>query len=131
MPSLIRFDLVFCMLPTTSRHSPAASVPSKVKKKRNVFGKYGDTARRVIDALLTKLRRRRHPHTGERRSAARAAASIMGTPMELIQSFGGRGGYDSALQLIGAAVRHALPTSPVRLARLSHKPDPPPHSGRP
>ena len=92
------FDLVLHVAynqPPLTRRERAEQV-----KKRNVFGKYGDTARRVIDALLTK-----YADEGIRTLESVEVLRVppldrMGTPMELIQSFGGRGGYDSALQLI-------------------------------
>jgi len=92
------FDLVLHVAynqPPLTRRERAEQV-----KKRNVFGKYGDTARRVIDALLMK-----YADEGVRTLESIEVLRVppldkMGTPMELIQSFGGRGGYDRAVQLI-------------------------------
>jgi type I restriction enzyme R subunit len=92
------FDLVLHVAynqPTLTRRERAEQV-----KKRDVFGKYGSTARRVIDALLMK-----YADEGVRTLESIEVLRVppfnqMGTSMELVQSFGGRGGYDAAVQLI-------------------------------
>ncbi len=92
------FDLVLHVAynqPPLTRRERAEQV-----KKRDVFGKYGSTARRVIDALLTK-----YADEGVRTLESIEVLRVppfdkIGTSMELVQSFGGRGGYDAAVQLI-------------------------------
>ena len=73
-------------------------------KKRNVFTQYGPVARKVLDALLDK-----YADEGVATIEADNILSIqpftaLGSPVELVKSFGGRPQYRSALQ----ALRHAL-----------------------
>lgn len=73
-------------------------------KKRNVFGKYGDTARKVIDALLDKYADE-GVGTLESIEVLRVPPlNGLGSPMELLRSFGGRPQYEAALR----AIEHEL-----------------------
>ncbi len=73
-------------------------------KKRNAFVKYGDTARRVIEALIDKYADE-GVQTIESMEVLRVPPlDTLGTPTELVKSFGGRAQYDAALR----AIEHEL-----------------------
>jgi type I restriction enzyme R subunit len=90
------FDLVLYVaygMPPLTRRERANRV-----KKRNVFTKYGETARSVIDALIDK-----YADEGVRTIESTEVLRVpplnsLGLPIELIRSFGGRDQYNSALQ---------------------------------
>ena len=67
-------------------------------KKRNVFGKYGDKARAVLNALLQK-----YADTGitsvESMDILRVdPLTTFGTPVEIVKIFGGRAEYLAAIR---------------------------------
>ena len=69
-------------------------------KKRNVFAKYGETARRVIEALIDK-----YADEGVQTIESMEVLRVppldgLGTPVELVRSFGGRTEYDAALRTL-------------------------------
>jgi type I restriction enzyme R subunit len=67
-------------------------------RKRDVFTKYGEEARRVLDALLEKYSDRGIGPV-ENLSVLRVPPfSAMGTPIELVNLFGGKKGYQEALE---------------------------------
>jgi type I restriction enzyme R subunit len=66
-------------------------------KKRNVFGKYGGTARQVLDALLDKYADAGIVDIEQGEVLKLAPLDQIGSPVELIQSFGGRPQYLQAL----------------------------------
>jgi type I restriction enzyme R subunit len=66
-------------------------------KKRNVFGKYGDTARKVLDALLDKYADAGIIDIEQGEVLRLSPLDRLGSPVELIQSFGGRLQYLQAL----------------------------------
>ena len=69
-------------------------------KKRNAFAKYGATARRVIEALIDKYADE-GVQTIESMEVLRVPPlDTLGTPMELVKSFGGRTQYDAALRTL-------------------------------
>ena len=69
-------------------------------KKRNVFAKYGATARRVIEALIDKYADE-GVQTIESMEVLRVPPlDALGTPTELVKSFGGRTQYDAALRAL-------------------------------
>ena len=73
-------------------------------KKRNVFAKYGDQARSVLDALLQK-----YADSGLRSVESLdilkvEPLSTMGTPLEIIKLFGGKPGYLAALRELESAL---------------------------
>lgn len=73
-------------------------------KKRNAFTQYGPVARKVLDALLDK-----YADEGVATIEADNILSIqpftaLGSPAELVKSFGGRPQYRSALQALGRAL---------------------------
>lgn len=73
-------------------------------KKRNVFGKYGDKARAVLEALLQK-----YAETGitsvESMDILRVEPlRAFGTPVEIVRLFGDRGTYLAAIRELEAAL---------------------------
>jgi type I restriction enzyme R subunit len=69
-------------------------------KQRNVFAQYGSTARQVIDALIDKYADE-GVQTIESMDVLRVPPiNHLGTPVELIKSFGGRMQYDAALRTL-------------------------------
>lgn len=90
------FDLLLHVaynLPALTRRERANRV-----RKRNAFAKYGEMARRVIDALIDKYADE-GVQTLESMEVLRVPPlTSLGTPTELVQSFGGRPQYDAALR---------------------------------
>lgn len=73
-------------------------------KKRNVFGKYGDRARAVLDALLQK-----YADVGIKSVESMEILKLdplrsFGTPVEIIKLFGGKDGYLTALRELEQAL---------------------------
>ena len=92
------FDLLLHVAynqPTLTRRERANRV-----KKRNAFTKYGATARRVIEALIDKYADE-GVQTIESMEVLRVPPlDMLGTPTELVKSFGGRTQYDAALRAL-------------------------------
>jgi len=92
------FDLLLHVaynMPPLTRRERANRV-----KKRNAFAKYGETARRVIEALIDK-----YADEGVQTIESMEVLRVppldgLGTPMELVRSFGGRAEYDAALRTL-------------------------------
>ncbi len=92
------FDLLLHVAwnkPTLTRHERANRV-----KKRNVFTAYGPVARKVIEALLDK-----YADEGVQTIESMDVLNVppltdLGSPVELVRSFGGRDNYIQALQLL-------------------------------
>ena len=66
-------------------------------KKRNVFGQYGDQARAVLEALLAK-----YADSGIQSVESMEILEVdplrgFGTPIEIVQLFGGKAGYRAAV----------------------------------
>jgi type I restriction enzyme, R subunit len=73
-------------------------------KKRNVFGKYGEKARAVLEALLDK-----YAETGIESLESIDILKVepirhLGTPVELVRSFGDREQYHAAIRELEAAL---------------------------
>jgi type I restriction enzyme R subunit len=73
-------------------------------KKRNVFGKYGDKARAVLDALLQK-----YAETGIGSVESLEILKVdpfntFGTPVEIIDMFGGKPAYLAAIRNLETAL---------------------------
>ncbi len=66
-------------------------------KKRNVFSKYGGTARQVLEALLDKYADAGIVDIEQGEVLKLSPLDRLGSPVELIQSFGGRPQYLQAL----------------------------------
>jgi type I restriction enzyme R subunit len=96
------FDLVCHVAfdqPPMTRRERAEKV-----KKRNVFGKYGDKAREVLNALLEK-----YADTGIKSVETLEILKVdpltgFGTPVEIVKLFGGKPGYLAALRELETAL---------------------------
>ena len=89
------FDLIchiaFDRKPLT-RHERAENV-----QKRDVFAKYGDQAREVLNALLTKYADEGMLNLDDTNVLRIPPINSMGTPMQLITAFGGKVGFENAV----------------------------------
>ena len=67
-------------------------------KKRNVFGKYGDQARAVLNALLQKYADSGITSVESLDILKVEPFTQHGTPIEIVKLFGGKPGYLKAIQ---------------------------------
>ena len=67
-------------------------------KKRNYFAKYGEQARRVLEALLDKYADQGVGQIEEIQILTVVPFTQFGTPIEILRAFGGRDGYQRAVQ---------------------------------
>jgi type I restriction enzyme R subunit len=90
------FDLIchiaFDAKPLT-RHDRAENV-----KKRDVFTKYGDKARGVLDALLAKYADEGVLNLDDTNILKIPPLSALGTPVELVRAFGGKRNFEQAVR---------------------------------
>ena len=96
------FDLVCHVAfdaPPLTRRERAEKV-----KKRNVFAKYGDKARAVLDALLQKYADSGITSVESLEILNVAPLTTHGTPMEIVKLFGGRDGYLAAIRELETAL---------------------------
>jgi type I restriction enzyme R subunit len=96
------FDLICHVVydrPPLTRHERAAQV-----KKRDVFTRYGDTARAVLDALLDKYADEGLVPDEELGVLRVQPLSDLGTPIELVRAFGGGEGYRAAVRALAQAL---------------------------
>jgi type I restriction enzyme R subunit len=92
------FDLVLHVAynqPTLTRRERAQRV-----KKRHVFAKYGDTARRVVEALIDKYADEGVATLESMDVLKVPPLNTLGSPVELVRAFGGRAQYDAALHTL-------------------------------
>jgi len=90
------FDLICHVawdMPPLTRKERAEQV-----RKRNYFTKYGDQARRVIEALLDKYADEGVVHIEEPQILSVSPFTQFGTPIEIIRAFGGLDAYQTAVQ---------------------------------
>jgi type I restriction enzyme R subunit len=73
-------------------------------RKRNYFTKYGDQARRVLEALLDKYADEGVVHIEEPQILSVTPFTHFGTPIEIIRVFGGLDGYKNALHELEQAL---------------------------
>ncbi len=73
-------------------------------KKRNVFAKYGDKARAVLNALLQKYADSGIASVESLEILKVDPLSTHGTPVEIVKLFGGRDGYLSAIRELETAL---------------------------
>jgi len=73
-------------------------------KKRNVFTQYGPVARKVLDALLDKYADEGIATIESNEVFKLQPFTDLGSPVELVRSFGGRPQYLSALQALEQAL---------------------------
>lgn len=89
------FDLICHVAfdqPPLSRSERAENV-----RKRDVFTKYGDKARMVLEALLQKYQDEGVTSLDDVRILKVAPFAAMGTAVELLKPFGGRAGFEKAV----------------------------------
>lgn len=94
--SLDPFDLICHVAfgqPPMTRAERASNV-----KKRNYFGKYGEQARRVIEALLDKYADEGIEQVEDMNILQLDPFNKVGTVLEIIQAFGGKTGYLRAIK---------------------------------
>ncbi len=96
------FDLIchvaFDTKPLTRRERVA-----KVKK-RDVFGKYGDQARAVLDALLAKYADEGVLTIDDTNVLRIPPLDALGTPVQLLRAFGGKPGFEQAVHELQDAI---------------------------
>jgi len=73
-------------------------------KKRNVFAKYGDQARAVLDALLAKYADEGVLNLDDANVLRIPPLSSLGTPVQLIKAFGGKDGFERAVHEMQSAL---------------------------
>ena len=96
------FDLICHVVygrPPLTRRERAENV-----KKRDVFTRYGAQARAVLDALLDKYADEGLTPAEDLGVLRVQPLSRLGTPVELVRRFGGRGGYVAAVRALEAAL---------------------------
>jgi len=99
------FDLVCHIawdMPPLTRRERAEKV-----KKRNYFSKYGDQARRVLEALLDKYADEGIAQIEQTQILTISPFTELGTPIEIIRSFGGLGQYQQAVHDLEQALYSA------------------------
>jgi len=96
------FDLVCHVawgMPPLTRKERAEQV-----RKRDYFTKYGDQARRVLEALLDKYADEGVVHIEEPQILSISPFTDFGTPIEIIRAFGGLDGYQNAIHELEQAL---------------------------
>ena len=73
-------------------------------KKRDVFNKYGDRARAVLDALLNKYADEGVLNLDDTNVLRIPPFTQLGTPVQLIEAFGGREDFVAAVHVLQAAL---------------------------
>ncbi len=73
-------------------------------KKRDVFTKYGDQARAVLDALLAKYADEGVLNLDDANVLRIPPLNALGTPVELVRAFGGKPGFEQAVHELQAAL---------------------------
>ena len=73
-------------------------------RKRDVFAKYGDQARAVLEALLTKYADDGVINLDDTRVLRIPPLSGLGTPVQLVKAFGGKDGFVEAVHDLQAAL---------------------------
>jgi len=99
-PDMDAFDLICHVVfdrPPLTRRERADEV-----RKRDLFTKYGDTARAVLDALLEKYADQGIDAIEDVSVLKVNPLSELGTITELVRSFGGKAEYDEAVQTLEA-----------------------------
>lgn len=73
-------------------------------RKRDVFTKYGKQARAVLEALLQKYQDEGVTSLDDPQILKIAPFDAMGTPIELLKTFGGRSGFEQAVHELQSAL---------------------------
>ena len=71
-------------------------------RKRDVFTRYGERARAVLDALLAKYADEGVLNLDDTNVLRIAPFSTLGTPLELVRAFGGKDGFERAVHELQA-----------------------------
>ncbi len=79
-------------------------------RKRDVFTKYGEQARAVLEALLQKYQDEGVTGLADPRILKVAPFDTMGTPLELLKQFGGRSGFEKAVYELQTAIYSPFPS---------------------
>jgi type I restriction enzyme, R subunit len=98
------FDLVCHVAfdqPPLTRQERAEGV-----KKRNIFGKYGERARAVLSALLDKYADSGITSVESLEILKVDPLTAFGTPIEIVNVFGGKSGYLAAIRELENAIYH-------------------------
>jgi len=96
------FDLICHVAfdqPPLTRRERAQNV-----RKRDVFTKYGEQARAVLEALLQKYQDEGVTDLDDPRILKIPPIDAMGTPVELLRQFGGRTGFEQAVHELQSAL---------------------------
>ena len=96
------FDLICHVVydrPPLTRRERAEQV-----RKRDVFTKYGKQARAVLDALLDKYASEGLAHIEDMGVLRVQPLSDLGTPVQLVEHFGGKEGYERAMRELESAL---------------------------
>jgi type I restriction enzyme R subunit len=96
------FDLICHVAfdrPPLTRRERAQNV-----RKRDVFARYGEKARAVLDALLQKYQDQGLTGLDDPRILKVAPFDTMGTPIELLKTFGGKSGFEKAVHELQSAL---------------------------
>jgi type I restriction enzyme R subunit len=96
------FDLI-CSVAFDAKPLTRQERASNVKK-RDVFNRYGDRARAVLDALLAKYADEGVLNLDDPAVLRIPPFSTLGTPMELIRAFGGKPGFEKAVHELQTAM---------------------------
>lgn len=73
-------------------------------RKRDVFTKYGEQAQAVLEALLQKYQDEGVTNLDDPQILRVAPFDAMGTPIELLKTFGGRDGFEKAVHELQSAL---------------------------
>ena len=76
-------------------------------RKRDVFTKYGKQARAVLEALLQKYQDEGVTNLDDPHILKISPFDAMGTPIELLKTFGGRNGFEKAVHDLQSALYHS------------------------
>ena len=73
-------------------------------RKRDAFTRYGAQAKAVLEALLQKYQDEGVTGLDDPRILKIAPFDAMGTPVELLKTFGGRSGFEKAVHALQCAL---------------------------
>lgn len=73
-------------------------------RKKDIFARYGEQARAVLDALLTKYADEGVLDIDDPRVLSVPPLNHLGTPVQLVNAFGGRSGFERAVHELQAAL---------------------------
>jgi type I restriction enzyme R subunit len=97
---------LFDMICHTAFDQPPLTRSERAKqvKKRDVFTRYGDQARKVLDALLDKYADEGIENIEDIKILKVNPFDHFGTPTEIVKLFGGKAGYIQALNELELAL---------------------------